>query len=368
MSMNTFIIILIIISMYMILHNVLFIYYIKIYSFFNKKDDFVNKRHINKITIIVPAYNEEDIIEKKIINIKECIDNIIFPHEVLVGSDGSTDKTCKIVDRYIKNKKLNNWKVFQYENQGKCQTINRLVQQSSGDIIISTDADITFEKDTFQVIIDTFHSDNSIGCISSVPHFQSGKMISQSLYWRYENSIRDTESQAGLLIVSTGGLYAFRKNAFREIASGVMADDLWIPLIVLMHNFKSIHNRELKAELEITDEKTELRRRKRVISGGIDTVKKLFPQLVKKPFIFFIVFSHKINRWLLPVWGILIILSIIYFNIYFTIVLIFCLIIMAILLSPRGLYSLIYSILTPLLSLKKALLSNNLAKWEHIRK
>jgi len=352
----------------MILHNFVFIYYIKLLHFFKKTDATKTDRPISKITIIIPAYNEEQTIAKKIENIKQCCADITLPYEVLIGSDGSTDNTCKVTSRILKENKLNNWKLFKFDNKGKCQTINRLVNHSNGDIIITTDADINLLHDAFQIIITTFNSDSSVGCISSIPNYQSGIMVSQSLYWCYEHKIRDVESSAGLLIVSTGWLYAFTKNNFKEIPEGVMADDLWIPLSTLMQNFKSIHKKELKAKSEITDEKTEINRRRRVISGGIDTVKRLFPFIIKKPLLFFIVFSHKINRWLLPLWIFLLVCLSMLINTYFIVFYLGLLIVIAFLLKPKGLYSILYSIITPLLSLKRNLTSTDLSKWEHTRK
>jgi glycosyltransferase involved in cell wall biosynthesis len=92
----------------------------------------------NKLSIIIPAFNEEKTIGKVI----EKIEKIKFPikTEILVVDDGSTDSTGKIVENFKGVKLLKNEK-----NMGKGYSIRRGVKQCKGSIIVFQDADLEYD-------------------------------------------------------------------------------------------------------------------------------------------------------------------------------------------------------------------------------
>jgi len=101
------------------------------------------------ISVIIPAYNEADSIEKKIKNtlaLEYPADKI----EVLIGSDGSTDETVTLAGRYS-NEKL---KIIDFkENRGKTAVQNDLVDSSKGEILIFTDAASFLSKDASNTVM-----------------------------------------------------------------------------------------------------------------------------------------------------------------------------------------------------------------------
>jgi poly-beta-1,6-N-acetyl-D-glucosamine synthase len=356
---------------YMILHNLLVIIYFGIFSLaLSTKQPSTSKNNINEVTVILPVYNEAKLILSKLENIKECINGVNndIKIEVLIGSDGSTDATCKIVRAYIADKFLSNWRLLEFSNNGKCQTINKLLEIAEGEIIISTDTDVITENNAFEILINAFKEDKGIGCISCIPVFEAKDIKLQKLYWYQELRIRDFESKIGKLIVVTGWLYAFKREVFQPIPIGVMADDLWIPLNILLKGYKSVHHNKLLVLSEKTDEKTENLRRRRVISGGIDVVKRLLGQLIKEPILFFIVFSHKINRWLFPLWVLLLAFSLIIFKLYIFFSYFFVILILFVILKPKLFLSSINAFFSPMFSLAKVFVSKDLSRWEHTRK
>ena len=353
-------------ALYMIFHNFLFVYLVKLLSLFIKRDS-VPSEAIQKISVILPVFNEEGQIVNKLSNTLVSLEKVNIPYEVLIGSDGSQDKTREIVREYIGDKHLENFRLLEFKNEGKGQTINKLVGEASGDLIVSTDADTEIEVSAIQRIIDEFQKDKQLGCLSCVPVFRSKKMGIQSTYWSYELKVRDAESNIGALIVVTGWLYAYRRELFKSIPEKAMADDLWIPLSILLQGKKSKHLKDLKCFSEETDESTEVARRKRVISGGADIVKRLFLTLLEKPTLFFIVFSHKINRWLVPFWVIILLATSMLINpvfifLYFMLAIVFMLI-----LGPKKMLYLICSIVAPIFSLDKLSGKVDLSKWKATR-
>ena len=94
---------------------------------FSRKNRMIaDKVNLPKVSILVSAYNEEAVIEKKILNFLE----IDYPKElleILIGDDGSADRTAEIVERYAdKGIRL----VKAPQNAGKAAMLNRLQGQA----------------------------------------------------------------------------------------------------------------------------------------------------------------------------------------------------------------------------------------------
>lgn len=354
-------------SFYFIFHNYLYTFYL---NFFLRGEKYIKCDRNNNlfISIIIPIYNEEKLIQKKLLNTYKCTANLTVNFEVLIGSDGSTDDTISIAEFFIKREKLKNWHLYEFTNEGKCQTINKLVEASKGDLIISTDSDVSLQAHDIQKMIEAFENDARLGCLSCIPVFDEQYGKSQKIYWNQDLRVRSLESDIGMLIVVTGWFYGFRKSIFKPIPKGVMADDLWIPLTILLQNFKSCHDEAIMIDSERTDELTEIKRRRRVISGGIDVIRRLFTQLSKRPKLFFIVYSHKINRWLLPIFVSIFVLSLLAIEINFVYFFILSMIGLLLIVSPKRFFYYIYAFLSPLLALIDVLRKEDFSRWDHTRK
>src|SRR5436190_3334899 len=121
----------------------------------------INHRPQTKISVIIPARNEED-------NITRCLDSVCdqsYPKElfeVLVVDDHSTDNTAAIIKTYAEqNVKLISLKEFVTAtaiNSYKKKAIEIAIQQSTGELIVTTDADCTMNENWLQTIA-TFYED-----------------------------------------------------------------------------------------------------------------------------------------------------------------------------------------------------------------
>ena len=323
---------------------------------------------IGCISIIIPAYNEERNIEAKIDSLWKALKGIQIDTEVLIGSDGSRDRTVEIAETRLKEINAANWKVVKFENEGKCNTLNKLVKIARGELIISTDADVAVPENAVKLMIDAFEANSRLGCLSCVPVLNSSRVGSQKHYWNIEGRIRNAESLLGKLIVVTGWLYAYRRDAFEVIPKGVMADDLWIPLITLLKGYDCAQLDELEVASEVTDEETEIKRRKRVISGGMDVVRRLFPRLLNSPKLFFLVIAHKVNRWAIPVWLGLFVLATIGIWPYVFFVYIIMTVLVYLKFGNKRCKSLAYAVISPLISFVEVMFKSDFARWEHTRK
>jgi len=323
---------------------------------------------INSVSVIVPAYNEEGSIAKKIETLAIALHHIDLNVEVIIGSDGSTDRTVEVTTLCLQKMNDTRWRLVEFPNEGKCKTLNKLVELACGDVIISTDADIPLPADSIELAVRAFQSNSMLGCLSCVPCFKGLNIGSQKSYWNIEDQIRTAESELGKLIVVTGMFYAYRKALFVEIPDGVMADDLWIPLNVLFNGFESVQVDKLRVPYEKTDEKNEVIRRKRVVAGGMDVVRRLWPQLVKSPSLLALVFFHKVNRWALPVWIMLLLCSLA--GLWHWVILLYLVgvIVLFFVLGKMKFSTLVFAVFSPVLAFVDVLRSNDFARWEHTRK
>ncbi len=259
----------------------------------------VKKRDIYPdISIIISAYNEEKNIEKKIKNTLA----LAYPKdkvEILVGSDGSTDDTPNVVRKYAdQGVQFVDFK----DNRGKTAVQNDLVNQSTGEILIFTDAASFLPGNAIRKIIRNF-SDNRIGCVAGRMRFVDTNTNltteSQGLYWRYEVTIREMESRIGSLIGVDGPLYAVRRDCYVPLGHHVISD-LMTPLIVLDQGRKVILEPEaLVDEDPTTRTEHEFSTRRRIVLRGLVGISTYMVLLnpIRHPVLSFQIFFHKVLRW-----------------------------------------------------------------------
>lgn len=107
-----------------------------------------------KISVLTPTYNRSNLLPKLY---KSLVENSKYQAEIewLIMDDGSTDDTKVVVDKFIKENKLE-IKYFYQQNQGKMMAINKLVEKSNGDLIVDCDSDDYFTENAFQIIQEAF--------------------------------------------------------------------------------------------------------------------------------------------------------------------------------------------------------------------
>ncbi|WP_456372607.1 glycosyltransferase family 2 protein [Methanocaldococcus sp.] len=106
---------------------------------------------MKKVSIVIPAYNEEKTIKKileKILKVKLPLEK-----EIIVVNDGSTDRTKEIVEEFIKNHPNENIKLINKKNEGKGSALKVGIRHSTGDIIIIQDADLEYDPNDYLKLI-----------------------------------------------------------------------------------------------------------------------------------------------------------------------------------------------------------------------
>ena len=104
------------------------------------------------ISVIIPMYNEEKVIEKTLDTLSSYMENTFLDnYEIILINDGSKDRCADIVKKY-KNDKI---KLIDYsENRGKGYAVRQGVLASSGDVVMFTDCDLAYGCDVIKTFYD----------------------------------------------------------------------------------------------------------------------------------------------------------------------------------------------------------------------
>jgi cellulose synthase/poly-beta-1,6-N-acetylglucosamine synthase-like glycosyltransferase len=254
------------------------------------------------ISIIIPAHNEESVIQKKLQNVLA----LEYPRhrvEVLVGSDGSDDRTEDIVRRYApEGVRL----IAHHEQQGKSATQNELVAHSSGEILVFTDADCLLSREALAQVVENF-ADPKVGLVTARAVYLNTRETdvarNEGLYWRYETWLRQQESDHGLLAMASGSLFAARRSLWKPLDPDV-GDDFVLPLQVALQGYRNVIDQRACVVTQLTQKQIHsmLGMKMRTVSKdlrGLFANKSVLNPLKTGP-VAIGLFSHKLLRWLVP--------------------------------------------------------------------
>jgi glycosyltransferase involved in cell wall biosynthesis len=117
---------------------------------------------ITKLSILIPAYNEEKTIHLILNRIKEVELINGIQKELIIVNDASKDKTAEKVQEYMKNNSELDIQFFSQEvNQGKGAAINRAIKEASGDYLVVQDADLEYDPQEYNLLLKPVLMDNA---------------------------------------------------------------------------------------------------------------------------------------------------------------------------------------------------------------
>lgn len=257
---------------------------------------------IPKISILVAAYNEGKLIQKKIEN---CL-SLDYPKELVtiwIASDGSTDNTDAIVNTFqAQDSRVH---LLSFHRQGKAATINMAFQHTSGEIVVFTDANTMIERDAMIKLIQPF-KDAKVGCVSGRLIYRNPSKVAsgrgENAYWRYETTLKSLESKIGYIAGANGALYAIRRGLFDALPSDTINDDFTISMRVVQKGYHSLYAPEAVAYEDVAPSlSSEFRRHVRDATGHYIAMLHLRgllnPTIGVRSFIYW---SHRVLRWVAP--------------------------------------------------------------------
>lgn len=251
---------------------------------------------IDSLSIIIAAYNEEE-------HIVDCIESILNSDitglniEILVGSDGSDDRTVA----YAKELGYDSVRVFDLPRQGKNQTLNQLVKESKNENLLFIDADFRLKKNSIKNLLEKFGKlDVGIIICPIEMRTKSGEdsKEGESIYQKYESYIRRHESEIASCVNSLGS-YIIKKDIFESIPSDKYCDDLHSILTSIRKGKRVNFDEENKIyEVRKSNFFEDYSRRKRLVGGGLSTIFAFKDLLsISNGWNAFFLWSHKLLRW-----------------------------------------------------------------------
>ncbi|MCC5917987.1 MAG: glycosyltransferase [Cryomorphaceae bacterium] len=254
--------------------------------------------------VIFAAYNEEKVLEEKLRSVLASD----YPNDklrIIVGSDASEDNTDTILEKFKAEDVRLDWKRFGGRS-GKSHIINQLASESQADILIPTDANIIFSKDSVKNLVRWFQ-DDSVSIVGASINYQSpdnkGIAPQEDYYLKRENKIKELETACfGTAMGIEGGCYAIRKTAFKPIPKNYFMEDFYQSMQVLSRGEKVlVDGKALVYEDVSTEIGEEYKRKVRISIGNFQNLKHFGAVVFKKPYpLGWVFFSHKILRWLTP--------------------------------------------------------------------
>ena len=257
----------------------------------------VNKKPFApSVSVVIAACNEAPHVGLRIENIL----GLDFPTErleIIVVSDGSTDGTPDIINRYAGDRvRL----IALAERRGKAAALNVGVAQAKGEIIVFSDARQTFDKGAIRELTANFR-DPQVGAVSGELVLMEPSGMARhntGLYWRYEKWIRKAESRVDSVIGATGAIYAIRKSQFVPLPIGTLLDDVMIPMRIALQRYRVLFEENALAyDTPSASVEQEFQRKVRTLTGNYQLL-FLMPELWSPMHnrLFFQYFSHKVTR------------------------------------------------------------------------
>jgi cellulose synthase/poly-beta-1,6-N-acetylglucosamine synthase-like glycosyltransferase len=248
---------------------------------------------------VIAAYNEAK-------NIAEKLDNILsmdYPRdrlEVVIASDGSTDGTDAIVERY----KEHGVKLLSLPRSGKAVALNSAVASSKGEILVFSDANSMYKSDAILELVRPF-VDPKVGGVAGNQVYRSENSGGTSrdgerAYWNFDRMLKRFQGKSGNTLAATGAIYAIRRSLFRLIPDGV-SDDFVTSTAVIVQGYRLVFAPDAIAyEPVAATSKVEFGRKVRVIVRSWRAF--IFMRELLNPFRYKFyaiqLFSHKILRYL----------------------------------------------------------------------
>lgn len=272
-------------------------------STFMTGDESKSTNYRPSITLIIAAYNEEDIIEEKIKNSLE----LSYPDiDIVVFSDASDDRTDEIV-RSFDTQQVELQRIEGRVGKTACQ--NQVVENVSTDVVVFSDANSMYEPDAIERLVEEF--DDGVGCVVGELRYEGGDVEGESLYWHYERLLKRLESRVHTLVTGNGAIYAVRTQSYVPLPRDAISD--FAEPLAIIRNGESVKYAPNAVAKEHTEQSvtSELSRRARIVTRSWHTflANRDLVNPLQHPKFSFQLLSHKVLRWLAPIFLIIVLVT-----------------------------------------------------------
>jgi cellulose synthase/poly-beta-1,6-N-acetylglucosamine synthase-like glycosyltransferase len=249
------------------------------------------------VSMIICAYNEEESIAAKLENTL-ALDYPKDRLEIIVASDGSTDRTDEIVRGFAGRGVT----LLRFDGgMGKTAVLNATVPHARGEILVFSDATGMWDPEAVARMVEHF-ADPRIGCVSGRVGYTYGEGVASRgfrIYQEYVLALRRAEAAFGTGFNASGSIHAVRATLFRP-----GPPDTFMDMVDPLHTVMQGHNtsfEENAVSMESTRTRTsqEFHARLRIALRAWRFITYALPRLpfLRAPMYCFQVISHKFLRW-----------------------------------------------------------------------
>lgn len=250
------------------------------------------------VTLMICAYNEADVIEEKMQNIRA----LNYPQDklcVMWVTDGSNDNSNELLQAYPEVKL-----VYSPERKGKAAAMQHGLQENKAEYVIFTDANTMLNADAIREIVRQFMKKN-VSCVSgekrvAARHAGQATAEGEGVYWKYESMLKRWDSELYSAMGAAGELFAVRMSHYLPAPSNALLDDFMMSMLILKDGHRIAYTNEAYAtEYGSASTAEESKRKRRIAAGGLQSIWWL--RSMMNPFAYpkvaFQYVSHRVLRW-----------------------------------------------------------------------
>lgn len=271
---------------------------IKVKRIFRKPFLFNDDLILPTVSLLIAAYNEEDIIVDKINNTL----GLNYPKDkiqIIFITDGSTDKTAEKIIKFEDITLLH-----QDVRGGKMAAIKRAFPFIQGEITVFTDANTFLNTDAIMELVKHYQNIN-VGCVAGekrilVEEMADASSAGEGFYWKYESMLKKWDYELYSGVGAAGELFSIRTSLYVPVESDTIIDDHMIAMRIAEKGYIIAYEPKAFAiETASADVKEELKRKIRIAAGGIQSVLRLKKSAnpFYHPLFTFQYISHRVLRW-----------------------------------------------------------------------
>lgn len=268
-----------------------------------------NDSDLPPVTLMICAYNEEEIIREKMVNILQ----LDYPKDklcIMWVTDGSSDHSNELLRQYPEVTL-----VFSPERKGKAAAMQHGLRENKTEYVIFTDANTMLNADAIREIMRQFMKDN-VSCVSGEKRVMARKegevaAEGEGLYWKYESTLKRWDSELYSAMGAAGELFAVRMSHYREAPSNALLDDFMMSMLIVKDGHRIAYTSDAYAmEYGSADLGEESKRKRRIAAGGLQSIWWL--RSLMNPFCYpkvaFQYVSHRVLRWSLTPFALLLLI------------------------------------------------------------
>lgn len=250
------------------------------------------------VTLMICAYNEEDIVEEKMINTRE----LNYPKgklKVMWVTDGSNDHTNERLAEYEEVTV-----VFTPERKGKTAALNHGIQSVDTPLVIMTDANTMLNRECVREVVRCF-MDERVACVAGEKRVMARNKSDnaaegEGMYWKYESTLKRLDSELYSAMGAAGELCAIRTELYQPMPEDTLLDDFIMSMILVGQGKRIAYAPNAYAmEYGSADIIEESKRKRRIAAGGLQSTWRLRALLnpFRQPIVTFQLVSHRVLRW-----------------------------------------------------------------------